>query len=75
MDYVANSNNIYGCPSNLHLLEVRERVENYKTSTFVPNPTTGHIANVVQQEEEGVNYVKGGGRKTGKGKGGKRKRE
>ena len=43
---------------------MREIVENYYSSTFVPNPTTGHIALIGQQEEEGVNYIKG--RKKGK---------
>ena len=33
---------------------MRDIVENYYSSTFVPNPTTGHIALVGQQEEEGV---------------------
>ena len=52
---------------------VREIVENYYTSTFVPNPTTGHIAYLAHGSlEEQVNYIKG--RRKGKGKGGKGKK-
>ena len=47
---------------------VREIVENSYSSTFVPNPTTGHIAYLAHgSPEEQVNYVKG----RSKGKGGK----
>ena len=47
---------------------VREIVENYCSSTFVPNPTTGHIAYLAHgSPEEQVNYVRG--RRKGKGKG------
>ena len=47
----------------------REIVENYYSSTFVPNPTTGHIAYLAHGSEENVNYVKGGRKgKRGKGK-------
>ena len=45
--------------------QVREIVENYNCSTFVPNPTTDHVSLIGQQEEEGAKYVKG--RKKGKG--------
>ena len=39
---------------------VREIVENYYSSTFVPNPTTGHIAYLAHgSPEEQVNYLKG----------------
>ena len=52
---------------------VREIVENYYSSTFAPNPTTGHIAYLAHgSPEEQVNYVKG--RRKGKGKGGKDKK-
>ena len=52
---------------------VREIVENYYSSTFVPNPTTGHIAYLAHgSPEEQLNYVKG--RRKGKGKGGKGKK-
>ena len=53
---------------------VREIVENYYSSTFVPNPTTGHIAYLAHgsPEEQQVNYLKG--RRKGKGKGGKGKK-
>ena len=54
---------------------VREIVENYYSSTFVPNPTTGHIAYLAHgSPEEQVNYVKGGRKGKGKGKGGKGKK-
>ena len=47
---------------------VREIVENYYSSTFVPNPTTGQIAYLAHgSPEEQVNYVKG--RRKGKGRG------
>ena len=46
---------------------VREIVENYYSSTFVPNPTTGHIAYLAHRSpEEQVNYLKG--RRKGRGK-------
>ena len=55
---------------------VREIVENYYSSTFVPNPTTGHIAYLAHgSPEEQVNYVKGRRKGKGKGKGGKDKKE
>ena len=56
---------------------VREIVENYYSSTFVPNPTTGHIAYLAHgSPEEQLNYVKGRrkGKGKGKGKGGKGKK-
>ena len=50
---------------------VRERVENYYSSTFAPNPTTGHSAYLAHcSPEEQVNYLKG----RRKGKGGKGKK-
>ena len=50
---------------------MREIVENYYSSTFVPNPTTGHIAYLAHgSPEEQVNYLKG----RRKGKGGKGKK-
>ena len=55
---------------------VREIVENYYSSTFVPNPTTGHIAYLAHgSPEEQVNYVKGRRKGKGKGKGGKARKE
>ena len=54
---------------------VREIVENYYSSTFVPNPTTGHIAYLAHgSPEEQLNYVKGRRKGKGKGKGGKGKK-
>ena len=54
---------------------VREIVENYYSSTFVPNPTTGHIAYLAHgSPEEQVNYVKGRRKGKGRGKGGKGKK-
>ena len=54
---------------------VREIVENYYSSTFVPNPTTGHIAYLAHgPPEEQLNYVKGRRKGKGKGKGGKSKK-
>ena len=53
---------------------VREIVENYYSSTFVPNPTTGHIAYLAHgSPEEQVNYVKG--RRKGKEKEAKARKE
>ena len=50
---------------------VREIVENYYSSTFVPNPTTGRVAYPAHgKPEEQVNYIKG----RRKGKGGKGKK-
>ena len=53
---------------------MREIVENYYSSTFVPNPATGHIAYLAHgsPEDQQVNYLKG--RRKGKGKGGKGKK-
>ena len=54
---------------------VREIVENYYSSTFVPNPTTGHIAYLAHgSPEEQLNYIKGRRKGKGKGKGGKGKK-
>ena len=55
---------------------VREIVENYYSSTFVPNPTTGHIAYLAHgSPEEQLNYVKGRRKGKGKGKGEKARKE
>ena len=54
---------------------VREIVDNYYSSTFVPNPTTGHIAYLAHgSPEDQVNYIKGRRKGPGKGKGGKGKK-
>ena len=54
---------------------VREIVENYYSSTFVPNATTGHIAYLAHgSPEDQVNYVKGRRKGKSKGKGGKGKK-
>ena len=54
---------------------VREIVENYYSSTFVPNPTTGHIAYLARGHDENVNYIKGRRKGKGKGKGKGKKKE
>ena len=51
---------------------VREIVENYYSSTFVPNPTIGRVAYLAHGLEKNVNYIKG--RRKEKGKKGKGKR-
>ena len=55
-----------------------QRLENYYSSTFVPNPTTSHIAYLAHgsPEEQQVNYLKGRtkGKGEAKGKGGKGKK-
>ena len=54
---------------------VREIVENYYSSTFVPNPTTGHIAYLAHGPiEDQLNYLKGRRKGKGRGKGGKGKK-
>ena len=77
MDYAAIYNNTCCCrvkPTSTWQ-NVREIVEKYYSSTFVPNPTTGHIAYLAHgSPEEQVNYVKGRRKGKGKGKGGKGKK-